>query len=67
MAKKKKKPAQKILEVEIINRRAKKYRKINLTEKEIVIYNKDLGEFQLLPQISASYDENCEPCEPKDG
>jgi hypothetical protein len=61
MARKKKKIAQRILEVEVINRRTKKYRKINLDEKEIIVYNEELNEFQLLPRISASYDENCEP------
>jgi len=61
MARKKKKIIKKIFEVEIINRRTKKYRKINLKDKEVVVYNEDLNEFQLLPAISANYDENCEP------
>jgi len=64
MAKKKNKINKKILEVEIINRRTKKYRTVDLTEKEIVVYNKDLSEFQLLPTLSASYDENYKPSEP---
>ena len=67
MSKKKKKIATRIIEVEIINRRDKKYRKIDLSEKEIIVYNKDLNEFQLLPAISASYDENYKPLEPKNG
>jgi len=61
MARKKKKITQPIREIEIINRRTKKYRKIYPFEKEIIVYNEELGEFQLLPRISASYDENCEP------
>jgi len=61
MARKKRKIVQPIKEVEIINRRTKKYRKINVIEKEIIVYNKELNEFQLLPHISASYDENSEP------
>ena len=66
MARKKKKIIKKIFEIEIINRRTKKYRKVNLKEKEIVVYNDELNEFQLLPQISASYDENPKPCKSKD-
>jgi hypothetical protein len=61
MARKKKKITKKIFEIEIINYTTKKYRKLKLDDKEIVVYNKELNEFQLLPQISASYDENCEP------
>ena len=61
MARKKKKIIQPINEIEIINRRTKKYRKINLTEKEIIVYNRQLNEFQLLSDTSASYDKNCEP------
>ena len=61
MARKKKKIIQPINQVEIINRRTKKYRKIDLTEKEIVVYNEQLNEFQLLSDMSASYDENREP------
>ena len=57
MARKKKKIFQPINEIEIINRRTRKYRKVNLKDKEIVIYNKELNEFQLLLHISASYDE----------
>ena len=60
MARKKKKIIQPINEIEIINRRTKKYRKINLTEKEIIVYNRQLNEFQLLSDTSASYDKNCE-------
>jgi len=57
MARKKKKIIQPIKEVEIINRRTHKSRKINIAEKEIVVYNQELNEFQLLTRISASYDE----------
>ena len=58
MARKKKKIIQPINEVEIINRRTRRYRTINLKEKEIIVFNEDLKEFQLLSSISASYDEN---------
>ena len=61
MAKKKKKVIQPIKEVEIINRRTKKIRTIYPLKKEIVVYNNELNEFQLLQAISASYDENSEP------
>jgi hypothetical protein len=57
MARKKKKIVQPIKEVEIVNRRTRKSRKINIAEKEIVVYNQELNEFQLLTRISASYDE----------
>ena len=67
MAKKKKKITKKIFEIEIINRRTKKYRKVNLKDKEIIVYNEELNEFQLLPHISASYDENLKPCKAEDG
>ena len=67
MAKKKKKINNKIFEVEIFNKRTKKYRKVNLKDKEIVVYNEELNEFQLLPHISASYDENYTPQKPSDG
>tara|TARA_R110002020_G_scaffold263910_1_gene478642 strand:+ start:3065 stop:3268 length:204 start_codon:yes stop_codon:yes gene_type:complete len=65
MTKKKKKIIQPINEVEIINRRTKKYRKINLKQKEIIVFNEDLKEFQLLSAISASYDEKIVQVEPK--
>ena len=58
MSKKTKKIVQPINEVEIISRRKRKYRTINLKEKEIVIFNEVLREFQLLSTVSASYDEN---------
>jgi hypothetical protein len=61
MSKKKKKIVQPIKEVEIINRRTKKTRIIFPQEKEIIIYNDELNEFQLLPAVSASYDEDNEP------
>ena len=61
MARKKKKIFQPINEVEIIDRRTRKSRKINLKDKEIIIYNKELNEFQLLPIHSSSYDGNSEP------
>ena len=62
MSRKKKKIIQPINEVEIINRRTRKYRTINLKEKEIIVFNNDLREFQLLSDISASYDENSSLC-----
>ena len=58
MARKKKKIIQPINEVEIINRRTRKYRTINLKEKEIIVFNDELKEFQLLSNVSSSYDEN---------
>ena len=61
MARKKKKIIQPINEVEIINRRTRKYRTINFKEKETVLYNKELNEFQLLLPTSASYDVDSEP------
>tara|TARA_R100001163_G_scaffold21559_1_gene18350 strand:- start:277 stop:471 length:195 start_codon:yes stop_codon:yes gene_type:complete len=61
MAKKKKNTIQPIKEVEIINRRTKKYRKIYPSKKEIIIYNDVLNEFQLLSLASASYDEDNVP------
>tara|TARA_R100000995_G_scaffold84524_1_gene63471 strand:+ start:1594 stop:1788 length:195 start_codon:yes stop_codon:yes gene_type:complete len=61
MAKKKKRIIQPIDEVEIISRRNHKFRKINLKNKEIIIYNKELNEFQLLLPQSSSYDEDSEP------
>jgi hypothetical protein len=57
MARKKKKIVQPINEVEIINIRTRKYRKINPKEKEIIVFNEELKEFQLLSNISSSYDE----------
>ena len=67
MARKKRKIIQPINEVEIINRRTKKYRTINLKDKEIIVYNEALNEFQLLSCISASYDENKTIAEPNNG
>ena len=61
MAKKKKKIAQQIEEVEIFSRKTKKSRIIFPLNKETIIYNDELNEFQLLPAISASYDEDNEP------
>jgi len=60
MARKKRKITQPINEVEIINRRTHKYRRINLKEKEIIVFNDELKEFQLLSPISASYVEQME-------
>jgi len=57
MARRKKKIIKKIFEIEIINRRTKKYRKVNLKEKEIIVYNEELNEFQRLSDITSSYDE----------
>tara|TARA_Y100001970_G_scaffold32481_1_gene40335 strand:+ start:770 stop:973 length:204 start_codon:yes stop_codon:yes gene_type:complete len=61
MARKKKKIVQPIQEVEIFSRKTKKSRIIFPSNKEIIIYNDELNEFQLLPAISASYDEDNEP------
>ena len=61
MAKKKKKKFQPINEVEIIDCKTRKSRKININDKEIIIYNKELNEFQLLPIQSSSYDGDSEP------
>ena len=58
MGKKKRKIAQPIKEVEIVNRRTKEIRKVCLNKKEIIIYNDELNEFQLLPVQSSSYDGN---------
>jgi len=58
MAKKKKKVVQPIKEIEIINRRTRKFRKININQKELIVYNKVLNEFQLLPVISSSYEQH---------
>lgn len=60
MGKKKRKITQPIKEVEIVNRRTKKIRKVCLNKKEIIIYNDELNEFQLLPVQSSSYDGNSE-------
>ena len=57
----------KIFEIEVVNRRTKKYRKVSLKEREIVVYNEELNEFQLLSHISASYDENYGAPEVDDG
>jgi len=67
MARKKKKIIKKILEVEVINYTTKKYRKVDLRDKEIIVYNEELNEFQRLPRVSASYDENHKPPEPENG
>ena len=61
MARKKRKITQPINEVEIVNRRTKKYRTINLKEKEIIVFNDELKEFQLLSDVSASYVEYSVP------
>ncbi len=61
MARKKKKTTQPIEEVEIFSRKTKKSRIIFPLSKEIIIYNDELNEFQLLPAISASYDKDNEP------
>ena len=46
--------------VEIINTRKKKIRFINPFEKQIIVFNTTLNEFQLLQTVSSSYDEDCE-------
>ena len=61
MSKKKKKITKPVEEVEIFSRKTNKSRTIFPLNKEIVIYNDELNEFQLLPAISASYDEDNEP------
>jgi len=52
---------QPIEELEIINRRTHKIRKIKPYNKEIIIYNQELCQFQLLSNFSASYDLDSEP------
>ena len=61
MGRRKKRIVQPLKEVQIINRRTRKFRTIDIEKKEIVIYNQELNEFQLLSVISASYDVDCEP------
>tara|TARA_Y100000590_G_C15086747_1_gene776031 strand:+ start:172 stop:366 length:195 start_codon:yes stop_codon:yes gene_type:complete len=60
MGRKKKRIIQPIKEVQIINRRTRKFRTIDIEKKEIVIYNQELNQFQLLSAISASYDVDSE-------
>ena len=60
MTKKKNKTTQTIKEVEIFSRKTKKTRIIFPLIKEIIIYNDELNEFQLLPVVSASYDKDNE-------
>ena len=60
MGKKKRKIRQPIKEVEIVNRRTKEIRKVCLNKKEIIIYNDELNEFQLLSVQSSSYDGHSE-------
>ncbi len=47
-----------IEEVETFSRKTSKTRIIFPLKKEIIIYNDELNEFQLLPAVSASYDED---------
>ena len=47
MGRKKKRIIQPIKEVQIINRRTRKFRTIDIEKKEIVIYNQELNQFQL--------------------
>ena len=61
MAKTKNHKSSSVGEVDIINRRTHKKRTINVNDKEIIIYNTVLSEFQLLSSVSASYDGNREP------
>ena len=58
MTKKNKKTTQTIEKVEIFSRKTKKTRIIFPLNKEIIIYNDELNEFQLLPVVSASYDKD---------
>ena len=45
MSKKKRKNSKPDKEVEIINRRTRKIRKIHLNEKQIIIYNKYINQY----------------------
>ena len=47
-----------IKKVEIFSSKTSKTRVIFPLKKEIIIYNDELNEFQLLPAVSASYDED---------
>mgnify|MGYP001299376736 CR=1 FL=1 len=66
MTKKKKKITQIIKEVEIFSRKTKKTRIIFPLNKEIIIYNDELNEFQLLPVVSASYDKDNVPTDERE-
>ena len=46
--------------IEIINVRTKKRRVIKLDNQEKVLYNSTLKDFQLLPPIDSSYQQNSE-------
>ena len=61
MTKKNKKKTKLIEKVKIFSRKTKKTRTIFPLNKEIIIYNDELNEFQLLPAVSASYDEDSKP------
>lgn len=50
----------KALDVEVINVRTKKRRVIDFNNEEKVLYNIELKDFQLLPVISSSYEQNSE-------
>ena len=45
-------------DIEIINIRTKKRRIIEINDNEKVLYNIELKDFQLLPAISSSYEQN---------
>ena len=44
-----------------MTKKTKKTRTIFPLNKEIIIYNDELNEFQLLPAVSASYDKDSKP------
>tara|TARA_A100000164_G_C21798319_1_gene719377 strand:- start:386 stop:565 length:180 start_codon:yes stop_codon:yes gene_type:complete len=58
MSEKTNEQSESIEEVEIFSRKTSKTRIIFPLKKEIIIYNDELNEFQLLPAVSASYDED---------
>jgi hypothetical protein len=58
MSEKTNEQSESIKEVEIFSRKTSKTRIIFPLKKEIIIYNDELNEFQLLPAVSASYDED---------
>tara|TARA_X000001388_G_C2194291_1_gene108760 strand:+ start:523 stop:717 length:195 start_codon:yes stop_codon:yes gene_type:complete len=62
MSKKNRTIIQPVEELEIINRRTHKIRKIKPYNKEVIIYNQELCEFQLLSKFSSSYDLDSESC-----
>ena len=49
-----------MFDIEIVNIRTKKRRVIEFNINEKVLYNAELKDFQLLPYISSSYEQNSE-------